>query len=108
MVSGRRYQSRDYFANNWVYLNFQLTEARSNLLNQVRLARKRNLLAKFSVNQNGRVTILKEKSPRTTQGAQAKEPWVVVKDVDNLQGMFPGVTFPLTVATGTVIAAATT
>ena len=100
MVSGRKYQSRDYFANNGVYLNFQLTEARSSLLNQVRLARKRNLLAKFSVNQNGRITILREKSPRTTQGGQAKEPWVVVKDMDTMKEMFSGVTFPL-VATAT-------
>ena len=105
MVSGRRHESRDWFANDGVYLNFQLTEARSKLLNQVRLARKANHLAKFSVNQNGRVTILREKSPRNTQGGQAKEPWEVVKDMDTLQTMFSGVNFPLTATTASAASA---
>ena len=96
MVCGKRCDTGKYFENSGVFINFQLTEARSNLRNQLRLARKKKLIHKFSVNQNGRLTFLKERSPRATPGqAQAKEPWVVVRDMASLTSLFPEVSFPL-------------
>ena len=49
-----------------------------------------------SVNQNGRIMFLKEKSPRSQPGQQqAKEPWVEVKDLKTLSRTFPTTTFPI-------------
>ena len=74
MVCGKRCDNGEYFKNSGVFISFQLTEARSNLRNQLRLARKQKLIHKFSVNQNGRISFLKERSPRATPGqARAKE-----------------------------------
>ena len=63
---------------------------------QVRMLRKRQLVQKYSVNQNGRITILKDKSPRSQPGQQlAKEPWIEIKNIKKLRGVFPTVSFPI-------------
>ena len=95
MLCGKR-QDGDYFADTGVYLAFQLTKQRSKVLHQVRLARKEKLLERFSVNMNGRITILRTKPPRTQPGQpREKEVWEVVKDVEGLQRLFPQSSFPL-------------
>lgn len=109
MLSGQRAPGTGgkYFADNGVYISFQLTETRAKVHNQLRLLRKeKKLISKFSVNQNGRMTIRREKSPRTTQGAQARETWEVVKDMAALERMFPEVSFPLAAPARTPAAAA--
>lgn len=110
MLSGKRAPGTGgkYFADNGVYISFQLTETKAKVHNQLRLLRKeKKLISKFSVNQNGRMTIRREKSPRSTQGAQAKETWEVVKDMAALERMFPEVSFPLTAPARTPAAAGT-
>ena len=95
MLCGK-WQDGEYFENTGVYLSFQLTKLRSKVLHQVRLARKEKLLERFSVNQNGRITILRTKPPRTEPGQpREKEHWEVVKDVEGLQRLLPQASFPL-------------
>lgn len=89
---------RDFFKKDrGVHLSFQLTKARSAVLHQVRLARKEGLLARFSVNQNGRITVRKEKVQQVAPGVpRPKENWEVVRSLEDLQRLFSATTFPLT------------
>ena len=97
MLTGRRHGGgpTDWFTNNGVYLRFQLTEARAKVHTQVRLARKAGLLHKFSTNQNGRITILKERSPRSDRDPKAKEAWIPIGSLSDLEREFPNQAWPL-------------
>ena len=97
MLTGRRHGGgpTDWFTNNGVYLRFQLTEARAKVHTQVRLARKAGLLHKFSTNQNGRITILKQKSPRSDRDPKAKEAWIPIVSLADLEREFPQQAWPL-------------
>ena len=97
MVSGKRSDNGIYFnQNDGIYLNYMLEPVKSDLLWQVRMLRKKGLVSKYSVNQNGRIMFLKEKSPRSQPGQQqAKEPWVEVKDLKTLSRTFQTTTFPI-------------
>jgi len=87
----------DYFPKDEVYLNYQLTPARDYLLYQIRQARKAGHLWKFSVNQNGRITILKQKPPPRAQQAPGDTPvtWIQVKSVKHLAQLLPAASFPI-------------
>ena len=92
MYTGKKLGTDDYFENNGVYINFMVTKSRSKLLQQVREVRKgnKNLLPKFSVNQNGRITVLLKRIPPTPWGQpREKETWEVVEEVKDLQRLFP-------------------
>ena len=89
---------RDYFKRGGASLSFQLTQARSSLLHQVRLARKAGHLSKFSVNQNGRITLRREKVQQWAPDQprpRTKENWEVVRCMEDLEALFPDVTFPI-------------
>ena len=74
-----------YFKDDGVFLAYQLTATKSKLLHQVRLARTQaKKIHKFSVNENGRITVLKEKLPQTVPGEPRNEPWRVVKNEADL------------------------
>ena len=74
-----------YFKEDGVFLSYQLTATKSKLLHQVRLARTQaKKIHKFSVNENGRITVLKEKLARTAPGEPRNEPWRVVKNEADL------------------------
>ena len=86
----------DYFKKDGVHLSFQVTQAKSKLLHQVRLARKAKLLSKFSINENGKITIRRARHPHTAPGQpRTKEVWEEVKSLATLQQMFTDTTFPL-------------
>ena len=96
MLSGHKPNSKEYFENDGVFLNFQITQVKAKVLQQVKLARKlhKDKLYKFSVNQNGRITILKTKT-QWEVGAQSKrEKWEEVKDLDHLKELVD-LPFPL-------------
>ena len=96
MLSGHKPNSKEYFENDGVFLNFQITQVKAKVLQQVKLARKlhKDKLHKFSVNQNGRITILKTKT-QWEVGAQSKrEKWEEVKDLDHLKELVD-LPFPL-------------
>ena len=62
----------------------------------MRLARKAGHLSKFSVNQNGRITLRREKVQQWTPGQpRTKESWEVVRCLEDLEVLFPTVTFPI-------------
>ena len=99
MYTGKKLGTDTYFDDNGIYINFMVTKSRSKLLQQVREIRKGNkkLLPKFSVNQNGRITVLLKRTPPTPRGqAREKETWEVVEDLKDLRRLFPGLTFPYT------------
>ena len=99
MYTGKKAGSDNYFENDGVFINFHLTKIRSKLLNEVRAIRRghREHLHKFSVNQNGKIHILRKKVPFTPRGQHRdKEVWEVVNDQKHLARMFPSLQFPLT------------
>jgi len=98
MVTNKRQDMEDtYLTKDEVYLNFQLTPARNDILYQVRQARKAGHLWRFSVNQNGRIAIIKDRPPPRGQQAQGNQPSprVVVRTMKHLSQLLPAVTFPL-------------
>jgi len=99
MLTGKQHggggANNGWFENNGVYLRFQLTEARAKVHTQVRLARKAGLLHKFSTNQNGRITILKERSTRSDRDPRAKEAWITIGSLSDLEREFPQQAWPL-------------
>ena len=99
MLTGKQHggggTNNGWFENNGVYLRFQLTEARAKVHAQVRLARKAGLLHKFSTNQNGRITILKERSTRSDRDPRAKEAWITIGSLADLEREFPQQAWPL-------------
>ena len=96
MVSGRK-PDRSYFnTNDGIFINYMLEPTKSDLLRQIRILRKKRLVHKYSVNQNGRIMILKEKSPRSLPGqGTAREPWIEVKDLKTLRSNFLTISFPI-------------
>ena len=96
MFSGKKPDGHWFNQNDGIYINYMLEPTKNDLLWQVRMLRKRQLVQKYSVNQNGRITILKDKSPRSQPGQQlAKEPWIEIKNIKKLRGVFPAVSFPI-------------
>ena len=57
MLTGRNSDTNTNFSQENVYINFQLTKKRSELCKEVRTARKNRKIAKFGVDQNGRITV---------------------------------------------------
>jgi hypothetical protein len=97
MMTGKRQDSVDYFAKDGVFLNYQLTAERSSTLREVRMARGAGHLHKFSVNQNGRITILAEKPLPTQPGEQQQRAvWTEVRSKAHLRQLLPALPTPLT------------
>ena len=101
MVNGRMKNSQEYFKKDGVFLSYQVTQAKAKLLHQIRLARKQGHISKFSVNENGRVTVRRAKTtPIATGQTKPKETWETVDSLQRFQEMFPGLTHPLTSENG--------
>ena len=84
------------FINDDIFLNFQLTDGRRELLKNVREARKKELLKKFKVDANGKIWITKEKG---LNGVMKKLAWEEVKDLAGLS-LTCGQVFPPPVVEG--------
>ena len=84
MITGRKEPKRGRdspnFESNNLYLNFQLTSKRSSIVKQAKLARKAGLLVKYSVNENGRITVVKDKA---AHGQKFK--WQAVRNIQELE-----------------------
>ena len=90
MMTGKTGKGQDTinFSLDNVFINFQLTKKRMNLIHQCRLLQKQKParpIAKHSVNQNGRITVLK------TPGSGR---WEEVKEMEHLAEM-AGVAVPV-------------
>jgi hypothetical protein len=80
MVTGKlgHYPHHINFTGDNIYLNFQLTKKRMDLTQQCRLLMKHKdgkKIAKYSVNQNGRITVMKVAGSKV---------WEEVKDMEKL------------------------
>ena len=83
MITGKKEPKRGRDSPNFkksnLYLNFQLTTSRSALVKQAKLARQKQKLFKYSVNENGRITVVKDK-PAAGQKAR----WQTVRTMEEL------------------------
>ena len=57
MLTGKNHQSKEYFTDANVYLNFQLTRKKSELSKLVRKAKSERKIIKYGTDQNGRITV---------------------------------------------------
>ena len=57
MLTGRNKESKANFTAANVFLNFQLTKKRAELVKVVRQAKKDKKIVKYGTDQNGRVTV---------------------------------------------------
>ena len=89
MVTGRigRREEGINFTRDNIYVNFQLTRKRAQLVQQCRLLVKQEPkpISKYSVNQNGQITVLKEGGSRR---------WEQVRDLEELTRI-SGVELPI-------------
>ena len=75
MVTDKNKETKANFSDSHVYLNFQLTKKKGELLKVVRKAKSDRKLQKYGTDQNGNITI------RVKAGA----PWVHIKSVSELE-----------------------
>ena len=75
MLTGKNSDTNTNFTQDNVYLNFQLTKKRSELLKSVRQAKIENKIKKYGVDQNGRLTVKVKSTAR----------WEEVSSVSALQ-----------------------
>ena len=86
MVSGKHLNGN--FVQNGVFLGFQLTERRKEILRNVRDARKKDQLKKFKVDQNGRIWITFEKGVKDVKSTLK---YHEVSSLDELTSLCPRV-----------------
>ena len=77
MLTGRNDATKSNFTQDNIYLNFQLTKKRSELVQVVRQAKKDNKVKKYGVDQNGRLTVKVKPSSK----------WEEVKSSSHLQNI---------------------
>ena len=79
------------FADTGIFINFQLTERRNDILYAVRKGRRADHFKKFKVDPNGRIWISKVKGQ---PGIKSTLPWQEVTSIQRLLDMFPGMEEP--------------
>ena len=89
MQSGRT--SHGPFADTGLFINFQLTERRNDILYAVRKGRRDDHYKKFKVDPNGRIWVSKVKGQA---GIKSTLPWQEVTSIQRLLDMFPGMEEP--------------
>ena len=95
LVTGMVNPKRDeYFANNGLFISFQLTPLRQEILQNVRKARSLKHIEKFKVDSNGRIFASKL---RGTPGVKEPLPWKEIFNLDILSTICNGAAMPLVV-----------
>ena len=80
------------FKKTGVFLNFQLTDRRRDLLWNVRKAKSAQKILKFKVDQNGRILVSKVKGKA---GDFTRLPWHEITDFQKLREVCPDMEFPV-------------
>ncbi len=75
MLTGKNKETKANFSDANVFLNFQLTRKKGNMLREVRKAKADRKVMKYGTDQNGRITV------RVRQNS----PWVEVASVEQLE-----------------------
>ena len=95
LVTGLVNPKKDkYFANNGLFISFQLTPLRQEILQNVRKARALDHIGKFKVDSNGRIFASKIKG---TPGVKIPLPWKEIFNLDILSTICDGAAMPLVV-----------
>ena len=84
----------EYFVNDGLFISFQLTPLRQEILQNVRKARALKHIGKFKVDSNGRIFASKIKG---TPGVKEALPWKEIFNLDILSTICDGVAMPLVV-----------
>ena len=83
---------RGNFRDNGIFINFQLTEKRNNLLWNVRKVKTSNLVKKFRVDQNDRIWVTQQKG---VPGNYKKLVWLEVDSLGKLKEICPDMELPV-------------
>ena len=81
------------FKRTGVFLNFQLTDRRRDLLWNVRKAKSANKIVKFKVDQNGRILVTKVKGQ--ANDFTTRLPWHEITSFKKLREVCPDMEFPV-------------
>ena len=66
-MTGKNPISKQFFSKDNVFISFQLTKMRSELAKSIRQAKAAKKIKQYSVDQNGRLTVLTEASSSWTE-----------------------------------------
>ena len=95
LVTGMVNPKKDeYFDNNGLFISFQLTPLRQEILQNVRKARTLKHIGKFKVDSNGRIFASKTKGK---PGVKEPLPWKEIFNLDILSTLCDGAVMPLVI-----------